>query len=489
VRGWGKAAARRRMGPEAGLTLIELLVAFGLLSVILAAVATSLITFTRTAVDNERRVQATAMSNRLHEELQALPWFDAANYELELEAITDPPGGLDVAAGTFDGRDLIVLDGPSLDACPTTDPAYPDCNRRERVPRASVSRTVDGRDYEIFQFVTWEETDPQIKRFTTIVRWQVLDRMYEERFESTRAATANEAGDPTRPRVIQFQVGPSPTPLEADGPDQDTNVQPLDIVVRFSSPVDRAEVRFYSVESLPVNEGDPPVLALRSTGDLTVDITQDGGNVGFSGTIGANAYVFPTGSRTFQVIGYLGVDEFTGTTSVEFTGGSVPAVSDPDEDGNVEPVPDPEEPTDPGDQGDPPAEDVSFGSVTVSPAAVCTDKDDLFVSNVTVEVNVAGMTPDDYVVTVTYQVPGNETRTEALEPVGDPATISSAGHTFRRVFVAGQSHGFVLKNNQSHTTFFTVTASRSSDGQSAGPTQSTSALMVTKRNNPGPSCP
>jgi type II secretory pathway pseudopilin PulG len=478
------------------MSLVEVLVAILLLGIILSASASSLIQFSRTAADNERRVQATALLNRLHEEMQALPWGDAVLYDDELQDLLDTfedetEGGewtgtsaleglqYDGTAWYFEGEEVVVLPGPGTDG------------RRTAVPTVHEPDgiVVDGRDYEVVRLITWNQRDPEIKRFTTIVRWQVLDRMYEERFESTRAATANEAGDPTRPRVIQFQVGPSPTPLEADGPDQDTNVQPLDIVVRFSSPVDRAEVRFYSVESLPVNEGDPPVLALRSTGDLTVDITQDGGNVGFSGTIGANAYVFPTGSRTFQVIGYLGVDEFTGTTSVEFTGGSVPAVSDPDEDGNVEPVPDPEEPTDPGDQGDPPAEDVSFGSVTVSPAAVCTDKDDLFVSNVTVEVNVAGMTPDDYVVTVTYQVPGNETRTEALEPVGDPATISSAGHTFRRVFVAGQSHGFVLTNNQSHTTFFTVTASRSSDGQSAGPTQSTSALMVTKRNNPGPSCP
>jgi prepilin-type N-terminal cleavage/methylation domain-containing protein len=42
---------------ESGLTLIELMVSMVLLSIILAAVASSLITFSRATVENERRVR------------------------------------------------------------------------------------------------------------------------------------------------------------------------------------------------------------------------------------------------------------------------------------------------------------------------------------------------------------------------------------------------------------------------------------------------
>jgi prepilin-type N-terminal cleavage/methylation domain-containing protein len=490
----GRLTSRRRplRLDERGLTLVELLVSMLLLGVILAAAASGLITFSRTAVDNERRILATALNNRLHEDLQATPWIDAVNYEAEVDALADLdalPDGLfldELRLGlpgdaVGDARELVIIEGPSTLGCPADDL---DCNRRDRVPRAYQVEVIDEQRYEIFQFVTWEAVDPQIKRFTTIVRWQVLNTIYEERFESTRAATGAEAGDPTRPRVIQFQVGPSPSGL-----DEETGATqaPLNIVVRFSNPVGAASVRFFSLAdpSYVDDDEDAGILNLVSREvALTATIASGTGFIGFEGTIPAGAYRFPNGARGFQVVGTLGGEEFLGTTAVEFRDGPFgPA----DDDGTtiVEP------PVDDDDDASatPPAQPVTVGTVTRSPGAICTDTDDRFATSVEVQVTVTGMTSTDYDVAVTYTVPGNETRTEALLPVGGADAISPAGHVFSRTFAAGQSHGFVIPggNNSSHQTTFTVTASRRSDSASAGPVAS-STFTVTKRNNPNPSC-
>ncbi len=476
--------ANGRRGDE-GFTLLEMMVSVFVLAVILAAAASGLITFSRTAVDNEHRVLATALNNRLHEELQATPWIDAATYELELEdiaAMTDVPDGVFVeeqriavpGQDVADARELVVLEGPSPAGCE----GVPECNRRTRVPRAREVMTIDGRDFEVFRFVSWEATDPQVKRFTTLVRWNVLERRYEERFESTRAATAGEAGDPTRPRVIQFQVGPSPSTLdEGDG----LLTEDLNVVVRFSHPVSSATLHFVAVDDPPYDDMEEQSgLRLRDVSvALSPAIPEGIGYVSFDGTLPAGAYAFPNGPRSMRVVGMLAGEEYEGTTSVQFVDGPYAPVDDDGEPGIEEPDPDPDPDGDP-----PPATPVSVGSVLLDRTSLCTNKDDIFASSLTVTVTVAGMTPTDYDVAVTYTVPGEATRTEALFPNGDPATISSAGHVFTRTFGTDQSHGFVLNsNNDSYRTTFSVTANRRSDGTGAGPVSS-QTLTVTKRNNP-----
>jgi hypothetical protein len=481
---------RPSWGEQSGLTLVELMVAFGILAVMLSAVAASLITSARATHDNERRVQSSAMMNRLHEELQSIPWHDAALYtgELdELEPLAEPDDAgvplhdLDLDGETFEGRPLVLLEGPA--SCPE---GAPNCQpRRDHVPRASTTAPVDSADpsrgeYEIYQLVTWDDEALGIKHFTTIVRWTVLNRTLEERFDSQRAATPAEAGDPQRPRVIQFEVGPSPMALHTSetGP-VDTTTGDLHVVVRFSAGVESATLRYYTLPAgWAAGDPTPDDLVLVSE-DMERNVTdpENGAlGLGWRFTIPAGSDRFPVGARSFRVSGVLGAETFGGATSAEFYGGTP-----------VAPVADPEDTSDPGDTipedpggGDtePPAQPVSLVNPTLNRTTVCLDANDRFLKTVTIQVQVTGMTPDDYSVSMSYTANG-EHRVESMQPVVDVAAISPAGTTFARTFQEKAEHRF----RNGDRTRFTILASRSSDGMKAGPLQ-TAELQVSKPNNP-----
>jgi hypothetical protein len=91
---------------------------------------------------------------------------------------------------------------------------------------------IDGRDYEVYRLVTWADRDgagPQdLKRFTTIVRWEVRGRIVEQRFDSERAPTPGELteGNPS----LQFLVTPSEVELDEDG----YNKAAIDLSADFS---------------------------------------------------------------------------------------------------------------------------------------------------------------------------------------------------------------------------------------------------------------
>jgi prepilin-type N-terminal cleavage/methylation domain-containing protein len=456
---------RRFHDDEHGLTLIELMVSMVLLSIILAAVASSLITFSRATVDNERRVQATALLNRLHEELQAVPWFDAAIYEAEAAA-------LDPILSVLNGRELVEMPGPSLTGCAVDEP---DCNRRDRVPEPYLTPSIDGREYEVWQAVTWADASQQAKRFTTVVRWTYLDETLEEVFESERTATAAEAGDPTIPRVIQFSIGPSPVALDEDG------LAPIDlaVIVRFSQGVDSASLRFYSVDG-PATAAAGSVQLVERTLSLTPTIFEGGKGVEYQGSVPAGAYIFPDGPRTFRAIGLLAAEPYEGAASVTFRDGPHAPTADPGAPDGVGTGEDGGEDGDVGTGEEPPATPVSIdGLPTFSPALVCMDANHRFITAVSVQVSVTGMTNADYNVSLEYTADG-ATRTEAMSPVNVGA-VTHTGSTFQNVFAAGQDHGFrVTKGNETETSFV-VRASRLSDGGSAGPVSSATSLIVREK--------
>ncbi|MFU8840023.1 MAG: type IV pilus modification PilV family protein [Nitriliruptoraceae bacterium] len=453
--------SHRHRHDQAGMSLVEVLVAILLLGVILSASASSLIQFSRTAADNERRVQATALLNRLHEELQALPWTDAVLYDEELADLLDAyeaetEGGewtgtsalddleFDGTAWYFEGEEVVVLPGPGTDG------------RRSGVPVPTEVEdiVVDGRSYEVVRLITWNQRDPQVKRFTTIVRWRLYNRVYEERFFSLRAATASEAGDPERPRVVQFHVGPSPMLLEdvsASEPAQ--NSEDIQILVRFSQGVSGATLRYPSVE---VDAGGNLELVERTL-TLARYIPAAGGlHVGFYGTLPAGTVTFPNGTLPFYVDGVLNADTFTGQTAMAFLGGTIA----PEDVG-----------LDPGDGPDPDAEpDVDLGpihidSVTFAPTTVCTDVQGNLVEAVTVNAFIRGLEPATARVTITYSADGVG-GSESFE-ASAPETFGPDGANFRLVLEAGSDHGFVPKilsgNSEQQSrdeTAFTVTASR-----------------------------
>ena len=466
------------------MSLVEVLVAILLLGVILSASASSLIQFSRTAADNERRVQATALLNRLHEEMQALPWVDAVLYEDELvellAAFEDETEGeewtgtsalegleFDGLTWSFEGEEVVVLPGPGTDG------------RRTEVPSVHEPEgiVVDGRNYEVVRLITWNQRDPEIKRFTTIVRWRLYNRVYEERFFSLRAATASEAGDPERPRVVQFHVGPSPMELVDLGDSAPAqNSEDIQILVRFSRGVNSATLRFQSVHVPP----SPESLVLHDRElALTPYITDDDGlHLGFYGTVPATSRTFPNGSWPFTVDGVLGADTFTGRTAMEFFGGSIEQEDvglEPSQD--EEPVEDPD--PDPGLYLGP----ILIDSLTFAPTTVCTNVDGHLVDDVIVTAFIRGLENNNAIVSIAYSTDGVPASQNMVADA--PDTFGPDGATFRLVLEAGSSHGFVPRIQSGNSeqqrrdeTAFTVSASRIQGGGSATLDTAPSKLTV-----------
>lgn len=257
VRGW------RWANSEAGMTLVEVLVAILVLGVILSAVGSMLITSARATVTNERRVQSSAFLTSEHEQLQSIPWRQAALYaeevpdlgdvgtypfladlELDLDLSSTPP--------TFEGQPIVTIPGPSL------------TGRLFFVPEpvsAGVQIGIDEREYDIVRVVT--ERPEGTKRFTTFVTWDVMGRAVTQRFDSERAPTPAELLELEREGVLQFLLAPRPIEVDVDGnPDAGPS-----IVARFAEPVDEARVTFRPPDEAPTGVLEQTVVL---TGDTLV---------------------------------------------------------------------------------------------------------------------------------------------------------------------------------------------------------------------------
>lgn len=241
-----------RVRNEDGLTLVEMIVAIIILGVILAAVAASLISSTRASLTNERRFQSTAYLTSEHEQLQSIPWAQAALYEDELDDLEDDASfgfltdlqldlDLDAVPPTFEGAPIVTIPGPTL------------TGRLFFVPEPvseAVQIGVDDREYDVVRVVT-ERPDGN-RRFTTFVTWRVLGEPVVQRFDSERAPSPGEIAELARDGVLQFLI--SPRPIEVDEEDGIPDAGPT-LVARFSEPMNTAQVTF-----VPPDDADASVL-------------------------------------------------------------------------------------------------------------------------------------------------------------------------------------------------------------------------------------
>lgn len=253
---------------EHGLTLVELLVALLILGVILAAGASSLINFSRTSAVNVARVQGSAYLTSLHESLQGVPWHRAAIYEDELTATETlqafdeldadhdvPTFDLEASPPTWDGEPIVTMPAPDNSDCPPSDP---ECARRPFVPRPFDQVEIDGRDFDVFQLVTQRGAvanidDPELKRFVTVVRWELLGRTFIETFESQRAATPAELSQLVPADVRQFLVAPNVIELD----DGNANSHPITVMARFRPGSGQSAVLRIPTEGGGITELDP----------------------------------------------------------------------------------------------------------------------------------------------------------------------------------------------------------------------------------------
>ncbi len=482
-----------RPGPgwrdEQGMTLVELLVAILILGVVFAGVATFLVNSARIGLTNEQRVLSTGVVSQLQEEMQGAQWHELALYEEELDALEDMDvieiEGLDLDADppTYEGRDLAALPGPDNSTCPSD---KPECGRRSAVPRPAGEVERDGQTYQVARLVSWIDRgidDPDrvgdTKRVTTFVAWQVGGRWTVERFDSERAATEQELGDPTRARMPLYQVGPEESRLSAStGSGGQENIAPITVTSRFNMGLEpsRVQVSFYELGEDA--EGDPEMQLVERTLEHTNPLSGESLFTGAETVINAGEHRFPIGTRPFTVTAETPQGQIIESTrEIAF----MPACVD-DGDGGLEP--DPEalaigpiaDPTGGGGMPDmpdceaisdlpQPSEDVEITDVIRSPSETCVDADDLLEDTVTVTARIQGLSPEDYLVLMSYVADGR-TRTEQLLPVGgDPNDIKSSSTDFTRTFSSGSDHGFRPPSDGDERTDFVISASREVDGQ------------------------
>ena len=299
---------------EAGVTLVEMMVAILVLGVVLAALASSLISFSAMSLTNERRVQATAFLTRLHEQLQSIPWEQAAIYEGEADDLG--PLGVDLAVdpATVGGEPLVLLGGPDNTGCPADDL---ECGRLTFVPRAFDIVEIDGREYELYQAVTWDldaGNGQAVKRFTTLVRWEVWGRVTEQRFESTRAATVADLDASTLPEVLSLLVSPNTVPIDTDG----VNQVGLQVQVVFERGITSATLQY-----VRINGGSPEL----HTVPMTATDFKDAKPFEFQVTIPSGSEIFQPGEQDLVVVGLDGLDAISAVRTVDFvetTGGVFP---------------------------------------------------------------------------------------------------------------------------------------------------------------------
>lgn len=293
------------------MSLVEMLVALLVLGVILAAFASSLVSFSKMSVLNERRAQASAFLGSLHEELQSVRWPDAGNYENELA---------DLAAL---GADL-ATDPPTLNAEPIVVIPGPDGDRSQRVPVTSGTRVVDGRTYEFFQAVTWDTSTPveeTMKRFTTLARWTVGETTYEQLFESTRAGTPSEVDVRVAPEIRRFEVEPGEVNLD----EQHRNLSRIEVEVVFNRGVTSADLTMTAVPDEENGNGEETQQFEEHTLELDPLDYVDARPVSFVGAVEVLEHSFAPGDWNFTAVGRDGSDEIVGVRTARFV---VPCVGE-----------------------------------------------------------------------------------------------------------------------------------------------------------------
>jgi hypothetical protein len=420
----------QHLDDESGISLVELLVSIILLGVMLSAVAVALITFTRDASASERRVQATALVNELHEEFESIPFELAGLYEGELgdlQPLAAAYSDLDLDAETFEGRDLVTL----FDATP----------REAQVPEPHLAPTINEREnYDIYQVVTWEDRSGDesqyVKRLTTIVRWEWLGREYEERVDSERALWVAQDGEieprgfVTMPNYVQ--LSPSNQPVHNHEPDEeDLVVMQIPIAVAFSEPVTSARFHYSRID--PGNNGD---LGANDRAMTAVGGTAAGGGhlrfeLALPTSWGNDNHQmrFPNGIAQFKVVGQaVSGAEITATATVRFQGGALDRieVSPSEEDYTGPPIEHDDE--DSPELVEPPPNrpvEILDSTATASRSSVAMSGT-AFRCSLDISAEVAGLTADDYSVTASYVASGSR-HTISLRPVLGEDGMSDTG--------------------------------------------------------------
>lgn len=185
---------RRRLSAEEGISLVEMLVAIVLVTIVLSALAATLATSLQAAVRNESRLRANALASELLEDLQAMRWEDLGFYAV------DP----DYRA-TFEGEPTVTPITAHADRSDHASRPMPLLDGPDRVLR-------DGVAYTVRTDIVWAD-DPatsatqDFMRFVVTVSWGDLDRARDVRNEATRAPVHSEQAA-SQFSIVEASVAP-----------------------------------------------------------------------------------------------------------------------------------------------------------------------------------------------------------------------------------------------------------------------------------------
>lgn len=157
-------AGVRRAGDDAGLTIVELLIALFIVMLAFAALASTVLASFASIRNNEARVRGTALANELIEEMAAIPYLSLG--------LSEDDEAIDAGDPTFEGELLVML--------PDDVALIPVDQNIER----------DGRVYEVERWVTWYEEGGSptiIKRMVAVVTWEIAGHERTIRTEGLRA--------------------------------------------------------------------------------------------------------------------------------------------------------------------------------------------------------------------------------------------------------------------------------------------------------------
>ena len=281
-----------RFDDEHGFTLVEMMVAVMLLGIILAAMASVIITSLTAVQRDEYRVRATQLGQEELERLRALEW----------DCVAFDPGDSDYIA-TYNGNETVDLD-PA--AC--SDPSIaPD-------PSPTVI-TVDGIDYTVVPHVYWiddPEDDPatgsdpaphDFKEFHVAVSWTLRGTNYSYENTTTRVPTVEEVPLEAASAAAGFEiVSAEVDPVLVNTSSADGTDQPITVTVETS-----LEATIVTLTVAP-----PSTYGAVNLSDISGDGTR------WQVTIPAGNKTFPVGDHEFLIAATGGLGADTASETVTF---------------------------------------------------------------------------------------------------------------------------------------------------------------------------
>lgn len=299
---------------EAGMTLVEVMVAMLILTVVFSALASVLTTALHSLHGNENRVKANAVANELLEQLHQIDWADVG--------FSNSDHGYRDAANIDTGEPCSDL---TVEACEATvtfedngDPVPDDPRPLPLRDGAGGAGTElierDGTAYEVRTDITWVD-DPSAagaqdyKRFRITVRWSDLGVARSVTHSATRAPAPTEQ-DPAAFALRSVDVFPELGYINSPG---ESDTGKLDEAVEFNddgtmSVTSQGHVEIEVVTTEPVDDVTVSFIN-RETDTVTVsldetDLNDDGevdGTEWYLPSSTSSSWQYRNGDTTFVV--------------------------------------------------------------------------------------------------------------------------------------------------------------------------------------------